>query len=79
MPEVPDPKQKEGFMERMFQRRPSQAEAGKEADQTLERPLSQDETRPSTQRRNSTLQRLREYMHSEEELDEAGKTYAKLM
>ncbi|KAL4984089.1 hypothetical protein BDW68DRAFT_190756 [Aspergillus falconensis] len=31
------------------------------------------------QRRNSGLQRLKEFMHSEEELDEAGKTYAKLM
>ncbi|CBF78350.1 uncharacterized protein ANIA_08603 [Aspergillus nidulans FGSC A4] len=31
------------------------------------------------QRRNSRLQRLKEFMHSEEELDDAGKTYAKLM
>ncbi|KAL6233610.1 hypothetical protein BDW75DRAFT_231807 [Aspergillus navahoensis] len=31
------------------------------------------------QRRNSRLQRFREFMHSEEELDEAGKTYAMLM
>ncbi|KAL4974668.1 hypothetical protein BDW66DRAFT_161102 [Aspergillus desertorum] len=31
------------------------------------------------QRRNSTLQRFKEFMRSEEELDEAGETYAKLM
>ncbi|KAL4944143.1 hypothetical protein BDV06DRAFT_188189 [Aspergillus oleicola] len=31
------------------------------------------------QRRNSRLQRFRDLMNSEEELDEAGRTYAKLM
>ncbi|KAL4868395.1 hypothetical protein BDV12DRAFT_169673, partial [Aspergillus spectabilis] len=41
---------------------------------------SHDEHRPEThhQRRNSRLQRFKDFMHSEEELDEAGKFYAQL-
>ncbi|KAL4779860.1 hypothetical protein BJX76DRAFT_339665 [Aspergillus varians] len=81
MPEEPDPRTNGGLMERMFQRRPSQTEADIQPEQTLERPTSQEGDQPPLRRprRNSALQKLKEYMHSEEELDEAGKVYAKLM
>jgi hypothetical protein len=71
------------FMERMLSRRSSQGEADTKKPEGLERSTSQDENQNQPQlrrqRRNSRLQRFKDMLHSEEELDEAGKVYAKLM
>ncbi|KAL2871697.1 uncharacterized protein BJX67DRAFT_167392 [Aspergillus lucknowensis] len=119
----PNPEQKEGFMERLFQPHSHpQAQAQPQThtqSQTQSQLLSQSQSQASTatpaaaaaiqdhpepmtkehvherresvgsasseeiephhRRRPSTLQRFREMMHSQEELDEAGKTYWKLM
>ncbi|KAI9372198.1 hypothetical protein BJX61DRAFT_456524 [Aspergillus egyptiacus] len=82
---------KEAFMDRMFRRRPSVGEdksqlpaferrgSIEEATAIPERAESVEEHRPHHQRRDSRLQRFKDMMQSEEELDEAGKIYAKLM
>lgn len=70
-------------MERMLSRHSSQGEADTKKPEGLERSTSQDENQNQPQlrrqRRNSRLQRFKDMWHSEEELDEAGKVYAKLM
>ncbi|KAL3490737.1 hypothetical protein BJX62DRAFT_206664, partial [Aspergillus germanicus] len=56
----------------ILERRESQNSAAEEIDIPI--PAQPQHHR----RRSSTLQRLKEYMRNEEELDEAGKIYAKL-
>lgn len=69
-------------MERMLSHRSSQGDDTKKPED-LQRQTSQDENQNQPQlrrqRRDSRLQRFKDMLHSEEELDEAGKVYAKLM
>ncbi|KAL2832216.1 hypothetical protein BJY01DRAFT_239887 [Aspergillus pseudoustus] len=85
---APGPDHKEGFLERTFQPHHAHHEQQQQQEQkpVFERRESQEEmeipAQPKPQhhrRRSSTLQRLKEYMGNQDELDEAGKTYAKLM
>ncbi|KAL2819270.1 hypothetical protein BDW59DRAFT_151569 [Aspergillus cavernicola] len=83
MPEASKPDPKEGLMERMFHRNPSFDQAQdqdkpKVSPEHLENQSHEDRP-PHHQRRDSKLQRFKNYLKSEDELDEAAKTYAKLL
>ncbi|CEL11336.1 hypothetical protein ASPCAL14439 [Aspergillus calidoustus] len=90
-PTTPHAESKESFSEHQsFFERTLQPHHHHEAQQqekpVLERRESQEDIEIAIpaqpqhhRRRSSTLQRLKEYMRNEEELDEAGKIYAKLM
>ncbi|KAL3443281.1 hypothetical protein BJX65DRAFT_285501 [Aspergillus insuetus] len=76
----------QSFFERTLQPHHHHEQQQQQEKPVLERRESQEEidipipAQPQHhRRRSSTLQRLKEYMRNEEELDEAGKIYAKLM
>ncbi|KAL3473848.1 hypothetical protein BJX99DRAFT_232867 [Aspergillus californicus] len=74
MPEAPKPEPKEGLLDRAFHRQSSEEAVEIGSDSNPQQQGSQGH-----RRRNSALQRFKNFVQSQDELDEAGKTYAKLM
>ncbi|KKK11864.1 hypothetical protein P175DRAFT_0534799 [Aspergillus ochraceoroseus IBT 24754] len=77
MSEAPKPHQKEGFMERFFHHH--REEAKREDEQHQNTQQHNEHGKEPQHSKESKLDKFKDYMHEEEDLDEAGQTYAGLM